>query len=233
MSHNYGLSWIDQDKLFEVTEHAFEKAINDRKIKPKTPPDPFTLIAQAAIMGSDLEDVLEFETARKLNKTLSNEVGLWHQHVLGLAPGWQDLGSAGGGVDLKMCPGNVSARFGKPIVAEVKNRYNTIKASDEKNIWDDLDFAAKTHGAIAYIFQIVPKDTNRYDRPWKVSGRVEKDTVRCCDGVTAYEMVFGKSDALFELYDALPEIFEDVLAASTSQIDSKSASKIYYVSMPF
>lgn len=232
MIHDYGLDWIDQDALYEVTAHVFEKAIAARTAKQLNPPDPFTLVAQAVISGESLESVLEFETTRAINKTLSNNVGLWHQSVLSLSPEWENLGSNGGGIDLKMKPGFVDERFNKPLVAEVKNRFNTIKASDEKELWDKLDLTAKTHAAVAYVFQIVPKTTERYDRPWKVSGRLEKETIRCCDGATAYDLVFHRQGALFDIYNALPDILSDVLNRD-SGIESETAQKIFYTSIPF
>lgn len=232
MEHEYGLDWIDQDELFRVTEHTFENVIHDSKSHAKgNPPDPFTLMAQAAIGGSSVENILSFEIQRRINKSLSNSVGLWHQHVLGLADGWEDLGSNGGGVDLRTVEGYRDARFGKPIFAEVKNRFNTIKASDEKNLWDTLDLTAKTNNAVSYVFQIVPKTVERYDREWRVSGRPEKGTVRCCDGATAYEMVFNRKNALYELYEAFPCILADVLG-DDSPIDPDRVKDLYYGSFP-
>ncbi|NMM95382.1 Eco47II family restriction endonuclease [Bifidobacterium sp. DSM 109960] len=230
MEHDYGLDWIDQEALYEKTKHVFGSALK-RKSEKKNPPDPFTLMAQAIIAGSSLENVLHFEVERKINKTLSNSVGLWHQHVLSLAPGWVDLGSNGGGIDLKMEPGVIEPRFGKPLVAEVKNRFNTIKASDEKEVWDTLDLAAKTHGAVAYIFQIVPKTSERYDQPWKVSGRPVKEHIRCCDGATAYDMVFKRENALKDLYEVFPLIMDDVVGDNV-QIDHDIAEKMYSESIP-
>ncbi|WP_201772594.1 Eco47II family restriction endonuclease [Bifidobacterium catenulatum] len=231
MGHDYGLDWIDQDALYEKTKHVFESAINKKKEKKSNPPDPFTLVAQSIISESTLENVLHFEVERKINKTLSNSVGLWHQHILSLAPGWVDLGSNGGGIDLKMEPGFTDSRFGKPLVAEVKNRFNTIKASDEKEVWDTLDLAAKTHGAIAYIFQIVPKTSERYDRPWKVSGRPEKENIRCCDGATAYDIVFQRDNALHDLYEVFPLIMDDILDGGIS-VSNDLAERIYSESIP-
>jgi len=231
MEHDYGLNWINQDDLYEITKHVFESVISKKKEKKTNPPDPFTLTSQALIVGSTLENVLHFEIERKINKTLSNNVGLWHQHVLSLAPGWTDLGSSGGGIDLEMMSGFTDPRFGKPLVAEVKNRFNTIKASDEKTVWDTLDLAAKTHRAIAYIFQIVPKTPERYDRPWNVSGRPEKENIRCCDGATAYDMVFQRNNALHDLYEVFPLILDDVLD-SGAEIDEDIAERIYSESIP-
>ena len=125
MNHDYGLNWIDQNALYNITEHVFKKAIKAQSSKRKNLPDPFTLVAQAVIGDETLDSVLEFESIRVINKTLSNNVGLWHQSVLSLAPKWENLGSSGGGIDLKMKDGCLDERFNKPLVAEVKNRFNT------------------------------------------------------------------------------------------------------------
>lgn len=47
MLHDYGLDWIDQEALYKLTEHAFEKAINARSQKQKNPPDPFDVFIEA------------------------------------------------------------------------------------------------------------------------------------------------------------------------------------------
>lgn len=223
----YGLAWIDEGVLRAVTQHTFGNALQTKK--RQAPPDPFTLVAQSVITNSSLDSAIGFEAERAINKTLSNEIGLWHQRVLGLAEGWHDLGASGGGVDLRS--DRIDARFGKTLVAEVKNRYNTIKSSDEKKVWDQLDLDARSTDSVAYVFQIVPKDHARYDRPWKVSGRSERDHVRCCDGATAYEMVFGREDALQELYEAFPALLRDALGL-TAQPDADRALELFFESFP-
>ena len=85
-------------------------------------------------------------------------------------------------------------------------RYNTIKSSDEPDLWDSLKEAAKTTGATAYIFQLVPKTLEPYHRQWKVSGRYPTSKVMQVDGVTAYHMVTGEPDALRQLLRTLPYI---------------------------
>ena len=119
----------------------------------------------------------------------------------------------------------------KPLFAEVKNRFNTIKASDEKNIWDNLDSLARASDAVAYLFQIVPKTPEQYNRPWKVSGRSEKSIVRVCDGVTAYALVFERPTALHEIYMALPRIFSDITGQGV-KLDEKEMEDLFTTSLP-
>ncbi len=225
--HSYGLDWIDEDALYELTKRIFSKIIDQVNSESlKTPPDPFAIVAQAVLFNQSTDAMMAFEKLREINKSLSNAVGNWHQAVLGLADGWENLGSNGGVVDLMVSEDSSS----KPVAVEVKNRYNTIKASDEKNIWDKLDMLAKSHGSVAYLVQIVPKTLERYDRPWKVSGRSESDRVRCCDGATAYAWAFYRHDALKELYEAFPDILNEVVGGR--DFDKTGMMQYFAMSIP-
>lgn len=226
-THQYGLDWIDQDKLYEVTKHVFRNAIKKaQSASLEAPPDPFTIVTQAVLFEQSADSMMAFEKLRGVNKTISNAVGNWHQAVLGLADGWENLGSTGGGVDLKVIKDDST----HPISVEVKNRYNTIKSSDEKDMWDKLDLLAKANESVSYLIQIVPKTPERYDRPWNVSGRNPNDRVRCCDGATAYTWAFGKENALEELYRAFPAIFSEIIDVNFP--DAQEFIEYYVISMP-
>lgn len=227
--HDYGLTWIDNDALYYEAKRNFDKFFAPERNKKQLPPDPFLILTQALITGESLNDSLGFEKTRKINKSLSNALGDMHQGILGLAPHWTTLGTAGGVLDIKTVDGYVHPVIGKPVVAEVKNRFNTIKASDEKDVWDKIDAAARLTNSQGYLFQIVPADTHRYDEKWEPSGRKAKNTVRRCDGATAYEIVFEYKNALHELYEALPAIFADIRSSDSmvSTIDRKTMELLY------
>lgn len=208
--HEYGLSWVDQNALYDGIKTIFSKALGLARPNRELPPDPFAIIAQTAIADAPFGTALDFERQRALNKTISNAIGSMHQHILGLAPNWESLGLHGGLLDVRTRDGYMHPKFGKPIVAEIKNRFNTIKASDEPAEWDKIKAAAKFAKAQGYLFQITPKTPHRYDRPWTPSHRTADPDVRVCDGATAYEIVFGRQTALKELYMALPQIFRDI-----------------------
>lgn len=98
-------------------------------------------------------------------------------------------------------------------------------------MWDRLDDLARASDAVAYVFQIVPKSPERYDRPWSPSGRNEKQIVRVCDGVSAYSLVFDREEALHELYMALPHIFADI-TGHVPAIDVTDMEELFRASMP-
>ena len=225
-NHRYGLDWIDEDELYKIVEHVFGSSIEKAESsKLSTLPDPFTIATQAVLFDQPAESMMAFEKLRGVNKTISNAVGNFHQCVLGLAEGWENLGASGGVVDLIVRETPTS----KPIHVEVKNRYNTIKASDEKDVWDKLDMLARTNNSVSYLVQIVPKEPVRYDKPWNVSGRPERDHVRCCDGATAYAWAFKKENALEELYAVFPDILSDVLDRA---YDKTGMTDYFFISMP-
>lgn len=208
---SYGLDWVDEDALFAQIKHALKNPLGLATSLKPTPPDPFSILVHSMIADVSFDEALVFEKQRLLNKKISNAVGNIHQGILALSPHWQTLGTTGGVLDLSTVPGYVHPRFNKPLVAEVKNRYNTIKASDEAKLWDKIDQAARLQGAQGYLFQITPQNARQYDREWTPSGRPAKATVRVCDGVTAYELVFGEPRALEQLYLAMPRILSDIL----------------------
>ena len=235
--NQYGLSWIDNEKLYQQVKKAFSRALGLTGTTQKNlPPDPFLIVAQAAITNTTFSESLSFEATRKINKTLSNAIGNMHQGILSVAPNWESLGTTGGVLDIKTKDGYSHPKYGK-IVAEVKNRFNTIKSSDEQDVWDKIDTVARASNAQGFLFQIVPESAMRYDKLWEPSGRHAKDTVRCCDGATAYEIVFEHKDALFELYLALPEIIEDIksrngLSQGAPRPSQGDMERLYHTVMP-
>ncbi|MGV9188700.1 Eco47II family restriction endonuclease [Arcanobacterium canis] len=228
--HTYGLSWIDEDELYKVTEHIFRPLFFPPK-KTQSPIDAFAAVVQGALLEGGEAEIMEFERQRVENKTLSNKIGIWHQAVLGISPNFIDAGAAGGSVDLRPRDGFRHPVFNKPVWVEVKNRFNTIKGSDEAKLWDQLDILARSSDSIAYIIQIVPKCNQSYDRPWRVMGRSPRKHVRVCDGVTGYAMAFNYPDALRELLLAMPKIIAEV-SGRGSQIESDLLIRLFNEDMP-
>lgn len=205
------LDWISIERVVEIAKKRFAGSLKrirgDIAIASRV--DPTLSLFRAGFTGQTLviDDDTDFLVS--ITKTMQNAIGLFHQDVLGEVVGWKSTGAAGGAIDLH----GVSPLTEGSILAEVKMRWNTIKASDEAGVWDDLKHAATIagKGSNAYVFQIVPQTNDPYDRPWKVSGRVPIERVRCADGVTAYHLVTGKPTALFELLEALPAVITRVL----------------------
>ena len=204
------LSWIEDSILEEIVTHRFKKSVEkieetDLEILRT---DPTLTVIQSTMLGLDQKQIDEIYKTISLTKTLQNAIGLFHQDVLGNIEGFESLGPSQGVFDIQSVK-PLDLADGKKMIGEVKMRFNTIKASDEANLWEKLKDQVKSRGLqdyTAYLIQIVPKNGQSYDRPWRVSGRTPQNYVRCIDGTTAYYYATGIETALLDLLHELPSV---------------------------
>lgn len=217
---NWPIEWISQEQVERIARKSFQRALQKSKAKKQNlQTDPTLVIALNAFLELPYNDVIRIADDVSIVKTLQNAIGNFHQAILGEVSGWNDSGTNGGVFDI-YSDDLIPLAGDRNVVAEVKMRYNTIKASDEAKTWDKLKDAVNSRGGskrcVAYLIQIVPKTQESYDRPWKVSGRSELEYVRCIDGTTAYHLVTGEPDALNQLLHVLPRIFKKITGETVS-----------------
>ncbi|MGL5004528.1 MAG: Eco47II family restriction endonuclease, partial [Casimicrobium sp.] len=145
------------------------------------------------------------EEARQLQKTFEHQMGYLHQRVLGSIDAWEDL-ETGNVTDL-VCKS-------RKICAEVKNKHNTVKKSDEAAVYDKLQGLVGSSGAYrgftAYFVAIVPERTAAIDEPFAPSNnasgvrKTANPKIRRMDGYSFYALATGRPHALEELFAALP-----------------------------
>lgn len=215
-TENWPIEWISQEKVEAITLQSFSKAL--QKItgeqKKNLQTDPTLAIALSTFLDLPEKMVARIADDVSIVKTLQNAIGSFHQSILGNAVGWNDLGPRGGVFDI-YSDDKIALAGNRKVVAEVKMRYNTMNASQQRSVWDDLKTAVKSRGGeskcVAYLIQIVPNKQESYDKPWTIADRGEVPYVRCIDGTTAYHLVTGDPDALNQLLHALPPVFRKVL----------------------
>lgn len=207
------LSWISYDQLLTIAEKRFSKFIKNISVKKNSVNDPTLVLALATFLDQDIDSVQEMLAMQGQIKTLQNSIGLFHQDVLGSAAGWRGLGTSGGGYDIES-EEPVALAGDRIVIAEIKMRYNTIKASDEKFVFGDLKRDVSSRGGhkkcVGYLVQIVPEKPIAYDKLWKVSGNETHESVRVIDGRSAYHLVSGDPNAIDDLFELLPTVFDEV-----------------------
>jgi len=182
--------------------------------------DPFTALFQMQLLHITPEDWPLIEQNRQIEKSLQNDIGNFHQTILGSIPGWQNL-HTGSVVDL------VSHEY--RIVAEVKNKHNTLKASDQAGLYDKLHDLVRKKGQefagyTAYYVEIIPKRAERYDLPFTPSDNTTgtrkpaDELIRRIDGASFYALATGHDDALRQLFHALPHAFAALGIASSNTL---------------
>ncbi len=164
------LTWIsDADlehevsKIINTATAGISKATNQFN---KNVIDPFSIMFEMAGFNIVTVNTWEInEKSRKAQKTLSNAFGTFHQSVLGHVNGWQDLG-IGKSADL-LCQTS-------KIIAEIKNKYNTVKGSNKVTVYDDLEslimpIASRYHGYTAYYVETIPQPKRKKPQIYDVA----------------------------------------------------------------
>ena len=203
------LTWISDKDLYAICENIIvnTRAKTSNEVDFKNIVDPFSALFDIAINDMSFDEWFKNENARQKQKTLQNQIGRFHQSVLGKITGWEDLG-VGGVVDL--------INKNKRIIAEVKNKYNTVKGSDKIGVFDKLARALTygNRGFTGYYVTILAKQ--RVNKPFIPSdnekgGRpAANENIREIDGASFYELATGSSTALADLYGYLPKVLSDI-----------------------
>lgn len=119
------LPWIEDKHLHEVVSNLLARV---RKAKDeaaarmvKNVVDPFSSLVLATITGmNDSDALIATQQMSSLSSAISNAVGDFHQEVPGHAPGFTNHDA---GYDLECA--------GKKVIAEVKNKHNTMNAGKQ------------------------------------------------------------------------------------------------------
>ncbi|MDE2760320.1 MAG: Eco47II family restriction endonuclease [Paracoccaceae bacterium] len=160
------------------------------KRKQKNIVDPFSSLLIAHSFNLETATELDnLENSSAALRGISNPLGKFHQTILGAIPGWSDHDA---GYDLECVD--------KSIIAEVKNKHNTMNASNRAKVIEDLETAIrqKRGNWSAYLVQIIPKSPHRDKK--LVGKRVYE-----IDGASFYALATGYDNALHELFDIFCE----------------------------
>lgn len=210
------LNYISDEDLTEIVKGVLdigiEKKQSAEKDFTKNVIDPFGCIFETAAFNVNHATWKSSELIRQSQKTLQNHIGDFHQKVLGCVAGWEDLGT-GSVVDL--------IHRDTKIIAEVKNKYNTVtggKLADQYYSLERLIMpkASAYKGYTSYFVNIIPKKPERYNKLFEPSDKdkgakcPENENIRVIDGASFYSLATGQESALEDLHKALPKVIEDV-----------------------
>lgn len=227
------LSWISDEhleaevnKLLAIAKKAQNKATTEFG---KNVIDPFAALFEMAGFGLDHVDWIKSETGRQAQKTLQNHIGDFHQNILGYCKGWENM-YVGNVVDL------VSHEY--KIVAEIKNKYNTISGGKLSDLYSSLHNLIGPKNSVykgftAYYVAIIPKKPNRYNKLFIPSDKDKgekcqpNELLREIDGASFYELVTGSKSALKDLFSTLPVVINQIHQPSYRLSDNDKLLSYY------
>ena len=214
------LTWIADNLLKQAVKSVLEKGLIAKKNAPqnfnKNVVDPFGSLFEMSAFGlARFDDWKEQELNRQAQKTLQNHIGNLHQDILGNVKGWQNLKvGSNAGSDL-VCTD-------QKIVAEIKNKYNTLTGGKQVTLYREFDNlispkASSYHGYTAYYVTIIPKSPIRFDKEFTPSDKEKgarcftNPKIRMIDGASFYALVSGVDNALEQFYKVLPQVIEEIM----------------------
>ena len=194
------LDWISDDDL-NVAVRKFRQAANDAVAKAamrrrENVVDPFlSLLFASTFNVTERDEMILIEDTNAGFRGITNSLGDFHQDVLGSVGGWVNHDA---GYDLE----NADER----LIAEVKNKHNTMNSSNRQAVLGELDTGVrqKGQGWRGYLVVIVPRRPVRYERRLNTNRPVFE-----IDGASFYHKATGDPNALHDLFDVLCERFTD------------------------
>lgn len=208
--HKYNLGFISDNDIYQHVKNTVEayrreitlEQFNDNII------DPIKLTFDAKVYGKTIQQAVEDECFRQIDKSNTNKIGYFHQNLFRYAGNGWVVRSVGFDVE------NDSLH----IYVEIKNKHNTMNSSSSQKTYMKMQSKLLDDDeATCYLVEVISKHSR--DDAWRISldGKpCEHKKIRRMSMDKFYSLVFGVEDAFFKLCSSLPQIIEDVVSDNPS-----------------
>jgi hypothetical protein len=201
----YNLSFISDDQLFSHVKETVLKyrfKINLKEFN-KNLIDPIKLTFDASVYGKSLEEIIEGEIIRQIDKSNTNHIGYFHQNI------FQYINSQWvvqkNGFDI--------INFDKKIFVEMKNKHNTMNSSSSQKTYLRMQNKILENSDITCLLvEVIAKKSQNI--PWTISldgKQFSHSNIRRVLIDKFYELVTLEKDSFKNLCEILPTILEDVM----------------------
>jgi len=207
----YNLSFIDDRDLFKHVKETIEKyrfSINLKEFN-KNLVDPIKLTFDSKVYGKTIEEIIEMESVRQMDKSNSNHIGYFQQNIFKYLYHKEKKKSSWyvpqKGFDI--------VNDTDKIYVEMKNKHNTMNSSSSQKTYTRMqNKILNTPNANCMLVEVIAK--NSQNIPWQVSLDGESMShvqIRRVSIDKFYELVTGEKEAFKQLVEALPNVMDDVL----------------------
>lgn len=207
----YNLNFISDVNLFNHVKETIEKyrfKINLKEFN-KNLIDPIKLTFDSKIYGKTIEDIIESESIRQMDKSNSNNIGYFQQNIFkyifhknAQETNWSVPKQ---GFDI--------INDVDKVYVEMKNKHNTMNSSSSSATYMKMqDKLLNDNEATCMLVEVIAKDSQNIK--WAVSLKgnpMSNDRIRRVSIDKFYEIVTGEKEAFKQLVEALPKVMDDVL----------------------
>lgn len=190
----------DLFNVYKTTLKSFDLAkFYDNRI------DPFKMQFDVAFLyNQNTHEWINAEMRRKIDKTVNNAIGEFHQKLIGCLPG---LMSA------NLSDYDVKSKNDNTLFAEIKNKNNTMNSRSRDSVFEALSGLARSYReAKCYLVEIVTDKSILKIWEYSSHGQTKKhDRVYIASVDQFYSMIVGCPNAFKELCDNIPPAIADYL----------------------
>ncbi len=201
----YNLGFISDEDLFSHVKETVEKYrfnIDLQKFN-KNLIDPIKLTFDSKIYGKSLEETIELEIIRQMDKSNTNHIGYFHQNIFKYIDGEWIVPRQG--FDL------INEK--EKIYVEMKNKHNTMNSSSAQKTYIAMqNKILKSADIQCMLVEVIAKKSQNV--PWKITLNAERylhDNIRRVSIDKFYEIVTGNTTAFRNLCEVLPQVLDDVI----------------------
>ena len=212
----YNLGFISDENLFNHVKETVEKyrfQIDLKKFN-KNLIDPIKLTFDSKVYNKSIEETIEDEIIRQIDKSNTNHIGYFHQNIFRYINSEWTVPREG--FDL--------VNESQKIYVEIKNKHNTMNsASSQKTYMKMQSMLLDNADNRCFLVEIIAKRSQ--DIPWQVSldGRsMRHEFIRRVSIDKFYELVTDDAFAFKKLCAVLSKVIDDVLDESLQQIIENS-----------
>ena len=204
---SYNLGFISDENLFRHVKDTVEKyrfSIDLKKFN-KNLIDPIKLTFDSKIYNKNIEEIIESEIIRQMDKSNTNHIGYFHQNIFNYIDSNWKVPSKG--FDL--------INEEDKIYVEMKNKHNTMNSSSSQRTYMKMQQKILQSAEITcMLVEVIAKKSQNV--PWKTTldgEPYEHANIRRVSIDKFYEIVTGDSQAFKMLCQVLPNVLDDVLAS--------------------
>ncbi len=214
--HKYQLSFIKDKDLFNhvketVLKYRFKvdlKRFNQNLI------DPVKLTFDSIVYQKDIQEIIDSEIIRQIDKSNTNHIGYFHQNIFKyFNPEWQVQKS---GFDI------VNEK--KRIFVEMKNKHNTMNSSSSQKTYMRMQHKIlEGSDIVCMLVEVIAKKSQNI--PWTISidgKRFSHEHIRRVSIDQFYHIVTGEKEAFKALCEKLPLVLKDVIATLDQEMIENS-----------
>lgn len=207
---DYNLSFITNENLFNHVKETIEKYRFNIDLKEfnKNLIDPIKLTFDSKVYGKTIEQIIDSETIRQMDKTNSNHIGYFQQNI------FKYIGNSSWTVPPQ---GFDVVNEELKIFVEMKNKHNTMNSSSsQKTYMRMLSKIEEDPENICFLVEVIAKNSQNIAWNTSLDGETfSKERIRRVSIDKFYEIVTGERESFKNLVEVLPKVMDDVLIELT------------------